>query len=148
MPILTKPNKTHTLSHTDFTLHLLRIPVPNTDKSFVNLLTNYLLRMLMICQRRCYILLGSVFVQNCCGFGIEEEELLVFGWGYQKSLLTWDDHAINFGIVILKDKLDYHSRYFRLYISSWGYSITTSVFFSCFFIIERVMIGLPLRFYR
>lgn len=39
-------------------------------------------------------------------------------------------------------------RYLRLSISSSGYSTSTSFFLCSFLMMERVMMGLPLRFYR
>ena len=45
MPILTKVQRGHGLSKTDFHLDLLCIPIPDTGKGFIDLLSNNLLRM-------------------------------------------------------------------------------------------------------
>jgi len=82
----------HSLSQTDFNFRFLRIPVPNTNKSFMILLSNQLLRMGMIGNMWHEGNLISIFVQDSGSFGIEHKELFVLAGRDDEGLFRREDH--------------------------------------------------------
>ena len=96
------------------------------------------------------MLLSVVLMQHSRGLRVEHEELTMFLGGDEKTLFAGEDHKYQLWQIISNDELvkATHIRYFLLSIYYKGYSITTSAFFYCFFIIERVIIGRPFRFSR
>lgn len=105
---------------------------------------------MFVVLRRGEVLDCVVFVHDCGCFGVEHEELFVVVGRDEEGFVTRQYH-LNFGYIliwVIYETYDNHMRYFLLSIYSKGSSITTSAFFWCFFMIERVMIGRPFLFYR
>lgn len=82
----------HSLSQTNFDFRLLRIPVPDANKSFIILLGNQLLRVGVIGDVRHDSNLISIFVQDGCSFGIEHKELFVLTGRDDEGLFRGEDH--------------------------------------------------------
>jgi hypothetical protein len=96
MPILTKPQHRHTLSHANLELHLLAIPVEHRKEGFAALLGDDLLGVGVVLRRQ-EMLDCVVLVHDCCCFGVEHEDLSMLLSGYYESLLAGQYHGfINF----------------------------------------------------
>lgn len=69
----------------------LRVITPDSDEGFVDLLTQDLLAAGVVCEggEEGFV---AVFVQDCGGLGVEEEELLIFLRADQQALFGREDH--------------------------------------------------------
>jgi hypothetical protein len=69
----------HILSQTNFDLRLLGVSIPRANKSFIILVGNQLLRMIVIGDVWHDSNLISIFVRDSYSFGIEHKKLFILG---------------------------------------------------------------------
>jgi hypothetical protein len=95
MPVPRNLKRSHGLIHTDPQVGLLRVVGPHVDEGLVDLLCKDLLAPGVVSETGEEAIV-AILVQDCSGFGVEEEELSILLGAYYEALFGRQDHGFNF----------------------------------------------------